>query len=104
MMCWTTQSQVLHSIKHRLQSENGSAVVGFAIGAPFVLIVFIGFLEVAHVSWNSVMASTSEKVRLANASSQMELNADPGLYLQNFDDVDLIHGRGSNWNLWRIKE
>lgn len=92
------------STKRLLSSESGSAIVGFVAGAPFVLLLFVGFLEVTHMAWKSVIISTQEKVRLLDiAQSETEFSA--GAFLKIvINDVSLIKTKGSEWNLWRIQE
>ncbi len=95
---------MLHSIKRKLKSEKGSAVVGFAVGAPFVLFVFIGFIDVTHMAWKTTVSQFREKGRLQEFALSTELQTPPGLYVQQIDEIGITHSKGSNWNLWRIKE
>ena len=95
---------MLHSIRKSLFVENGSAVVGFAIGAPFVLLTFFGFLELSHISWKSITASTGAKVRL-QAMAQENTSIVPNQFSSaELNEITLIKPKGAEWNLWRIKE
>lgn len=93
-----------HSIRNFVWlSQNGSAVLGFALGAPFVLFVFIGFLELSNVSITSTIQQTRQHFFLKNESVSEGQENRP---LSNLEliDVDVFTTKGSNWNLWRTKE
>ncbi len=92
------------SISQRFSDECGSAIVGFVAGAPFVLVLFVGFLEVTQVSWKTIIYSTQEKIRLLEvAQGDVELSNQTFMQL-NLDEISLIKIKGTHWNLWRIQE
>lgn len=87
----------------KAKCESGSAVIGFAIGAPFVLIAFIGFLNLTSLAWKGVGA----EVKITNLIQQMIFNNRPAE-----GHVDKLHGdelvvyfsRGSEWGISRVVE
>jgi Flp pilus assembly protein TadG len=95
---------MLHSIRNRFTGESGSAVVGFAIGAPFVLLTFVGFLELSHISWKSITASTGAKFRLLAMAQENTAIVPNQFSYAELNEITLIKPKGAEWNLWRIKE
>lgn len=104
MKCLTMQLRLfLSTEKTVLSSETGSAVLGFAVGAPFVLFVFMGFIELSNSSLSSTFAQVQEKLSLQENSLEVE---DLGQrFIRNqLDEVQMFTYKGSDWNLWRVKE
>jgi hypothetical protein len=105
MMFWTMPLQTLRSISKKLfRNESGSAVVGFALGAPFVLLIFIGFLDVTHLALKSLISQSQVKVRLQDFAQSSDSPLPRNMTMQHFDEVVLVHEKSSPWNIWRIKE
>ena len=74
------------------------------MGAPFVLLIFIGFLEVSKASWRSITVSTDEKIRLQKFA-QTPASIIPQEFSEfELDQISLLKPKGTGWNLWRIKE
>jgi hypothetical protein len=105
MMFWTMLLQTLRSISKKLvRNQSGSAVVGFALGAPFVLLIFVGFLDVTHLALKSLIAQSQAKVRLQDFAQNSDSQLPRNMNMHHFNEVALVHEKGSPWNIWRIKE
>ncbi|MEN9692471.1 MAG: hypothetical protein RLZZ330_115 [Actinomycetota bacterium] len=93
-----------HSIDFEsVRNETGSAVVGFAIGAPFVLIAFIGFLNLASMAWKGVGA----EVRISNLVQQLSFDnqlTSGSVTQMNADDLQVYFSRGSEWGISKVIE
>ncbi len=104
MKCSTMPLQMLRSTRRRLRNEKGSAVVGFAIGAPLVLGIFIGFVEVTQVSWKHIVSQTNQKLQLQDFAQDPSQAARSDLWSLKLTEVEVVRPKGSQWNLWRVKE
>ena len=88
---------------NKVKSANGSAVVGFAIGAPFVLLSFFGFLNISKMAWIGVVA----EVKMFNIAQAFSFNSGISdgtfgkIYLEG---LDVYVPRGSSWGLSRVIE
>lgn len=105
MTSWTMPLKTLRSISSELiRNQSGSAVVGFVLGAPFVLLIFIGFLDVNHLAMKSLIAQSQEKVRLKEFAENPDSLLPRDIYIRQFNEIGILHEKGSPWNIWRIKE
>jgi hypothetical protein len=95
---------MLRLTRRRLSNENGSAVVGFAIGAPLVLGIFIGFVEVTQVSWKLIISQTNQKLQLQDFAQDPSQSTRSDLWSLKLAEVEVVRPKGSQWNLWRVKE
>jgi hypothetical protein len=95
---------MLPLIRNRFRSEAGSAVVGFAIGAPLVLGLFVGFIELTHTSWKMIIAQTTQKIRLQQFAQDPFQSTRNDLWSLKLNEVEVVSPKGSQWNLWRVKE
>ena len=97
--------QTLRSTSKKLfRNESGSAVVGFALGALFVLLIFIGFLDVTDLALKSLISQSQVKVRLQDFAQSSNSPLPRSMTAQHFNEVVLVHEKGSPWNIWRIRE
>jgi hypothetical protein len=95
---------MLLSISRKLLSEKGSAVIGFALGAPLVLLVFVGFTDLTHKSVVALIAQTSAKLELQKFSVDPSQTSRGDISILQLEGVEISHFKGSFWNLWRVKE
>lgn len=87
-----------------LNSEAGSAVIGFAVGAPFVLFVFLAFIELTDFSMNTLLMQVKQNLDLMVAASTKLVDSSSSFMETQLDEVQMFTHKGSNWNLWRIRE
>lgn len=87
----------------RLRSEEASAVVGFAVGAPFVLFAFLGFLNFTSIAWKGVNAEVrmSNLVRTLSLDSSLHSSAVEQIYL---DDLNVYVARENTWKITKVVE
>ena len=87
----------------KVKCADGSAVVGFAIGAPFVLLSFFGFLNISKMAWTGVVAEV-KMFNIAQAFS-FDTSISDGTFGKIFlDGLDVFVPRGSTWGLSRVIE
>jgi hypothetical protein len=52
----------------------------------------------------SLIAQSQEKVRLKEFAENPDSLLPRDIYIRQFNEIGILHEKGSPWNIWRIKE